>query len=274
MEDKIIAVTGYEGRLGSEFIKLGCVPLECNLFFGKQIKEAIEAVNPDVIIHCGAVTDVDGCEDYFFQDAMKVNIRGTQFVRNFFDGQVIHMSTDYIFDGRNGPYSEEDKPCPISHYGWTKNASEEVIREFNFPRDIIVRTTILYGGNKPDFVTKILDQLKEGKEVTVTTSLIGNPTYVPHLAEAIMKLIEFQKPPRIVNISGTDCISRYKFATMIAETFGYPEEQLVATGKHMNEMAKRPPKAGLKLHLARALGLPLYSAEEGLKAYKEKLDAG
>ena len=244
--EKIIAVTGYEGRLGSELIRLGCVPLECDVSYSKQVKEATDEIGPDVIIHCAATTDVDGCENSLFQEAMKVNVRGTQFVRHMFKGQIIHLSTDYIFDGQNGPYSEDAEPRPISHYGWTKNAAEEVIREYNYPTDVIVRTTILYGGNKPDFVTHILDQLQEGKEFTVTNAIIGNPTYMPHLAEAILKLLELQRPPRIVNIAGKDVISRYDFATMIAREFGYEEDLIIPTGKHMNLFARRPPKAGLR----------------------------
>ena len=103
---KRIAVTGYKGRLGNELINQGCIPLDCDITRPITIKKAIGQVCPDVIIHCAAKTDVDGCEQH--KDiAFKVNAEGTNNLRECFPGgKIIYISTDYIFDGTAGVYKE------------------------------------------------------------------------------------------------------------------------------------------------------------------------
>ncbi len=102
----------------------------------------------------------------------------------------------------------------------------------------------------------------------VTGGLIGNPTYVPHLAKGIKSLIALKRPPRIVNISGKDWLSRWTFAYKIAKTFGYPVYHILMTMR-CNGNANRPKLAGLKTDFARTLGIPIYSAEDGLEEMKD-----
>ena len=217
-------VTGYQGRLGKYLIdNLGYFPLECDVAELSSVKIALnknEATEKDTIIHCAAITDVDGCEGAVHGRAIEVNIRGTNNIRSAFKGQVIYLSTDYVFDGKDGPYKEEAKPNPQSHYGKTKWYGEEEILDADYPTDVILRTTILYGGHKPDFVTAILKQLKVHSSFEVTGSLLGSPTYVPHLAKGIKKLLMLKQPPKIVNIAGKDVMSRWVFACKIAKAFG------------------------------------------------------
>jgi len=265
----IIAVTGYRGRLGKYLVdRLDYVPLECDVTDIDSVRREIERVQPDTIIHCAAITDVDGCEGALYQDAIEVNIRGTENVRNSFEGQVIYMSTDYVFDGIDGPYNEDAYPSPICHYGYTKARGEEIILDWDYPTDVIVRTTILYGGHKPDFVTSIVHRLKRNEQFPVTGALFGNPTYVPHLAEGIEKLVSLKSPPKIVNISGDNRISRWTFASMIAKTFGYPKYYILMT-MITEGVANRPKSAGFKLELAKVLNIPIYSVEDGLKVMRD-----
>jgi len=267
-----IGITGWQGRLGWYLVNKysNCEPLECDVRDIDSIYKAIDTVEPQTIIHCAAVTDVDGCESSLYSDAIEVNIQGTRNVRSAFEGQVVYLSTDYVFDGRDGPYNEEAEPNPLCHYGETKLFGEEEILMADYPRDIIVRTTILYGGEKPDFVTAILDRLKTNEIFKVTGALMGNPTFVPHLGEGIMKLVMLKQPPRIVNIVGKEVISRWVFACKIAKTFGYPIHNVLLTMVGQTGIAYRPRKAGLKTELAHALGIPIFSLDDGLARAKEE----
>jgi dTDP-4-dehydrorhamnose reductase len=266
----MIAVTGYQGRLGLYLISKysNCVPLECDVTNLDSVKRAIDEVQPESILHCAAVTDVDACESTLYEQALEVNIQGTRNVRSAFEGQIIYMSTDYVFDGVDGPYSEEAEPNPQNHYGYTKALGEEEILLADYPTDVIVRTTILYGGHKPDFVTSILDKLKTNEMFHVTGALLGSPTYIPHLANGLRKLFMLKQPPKIINISGNDVISRWVFACKIAKAFNYPIHNVLLTMRSQAGRAIRPRKAGLKTHLAKALKIPIYSVDDGLKEYK------
>lgn len=269
-----IYVTGYQGRLGKYLIgSLGYLPLECDVTELSSVKIALrenEATEKDTIIHCAAITDVDGCEGALHKRAIEVNIKGTNNTRSAFRGQVIYLSTDYVFDGRDGPYNEKAEPNPQSHYGKTKRYGEEEILEADYPRDVILRTTVLYGGHKPDFVTAILKQLKTRSSFEVTGALLGSPTYVPHLAKGIKKLLMLKQPPKIVNIVGKDVISRWVFACKIAKTFGYPVYNVLLTMKSQMGAATRPRLGGLRVDLARTLNIPTYSVDDGLGEMKNE----
>jgi dTDP-4-dehydrorhamnose reductase len=263
-----VVVTGHRARLGNHLVLKGYRALPCDVTDLADIKHALRenfVEEKDTIIHCAAITDVDACEGSLYSEAIEVNILGVNNVRTAFKGQMIYISTDYVFDGKNGPYSEEATPNPICHYGETKLLGEETILEAEFPRDVIVRTTILYGGCKPDFVSAILKQLKTGEQFRVTGQLMGSPTYVPHLVEGLRRLVKLKSPPKIVNIAGMDVISRWIFASGIAKAFGYPVHQVLLTMNGNLGSAPRPKLAGLKVNLARALDIPVYSAVDGLK---------
>lgn len=261
-----VFVTGYEGKLGRYLLRLGYKPLECDVCSLVSVKVAMRDVSEeDTVIHCAAITDVDGCEGALYGEAIDVNINGTRNVRSAFKGQMIYMSTDYIFDGRDGPYSEEAEPNPLSHYGETKYYGEQEILECDYPRDVIVRTTVLYGSHRQDFVSQILKRLKDNQQFPVTGALKGSPTYVPHLAQGIEKLVRLKRPPKIVNIAGKDVISRWGFACKIAKAHDLPIHNVLLTMDGCMGTAKRPRLGGLKLDLARSLGIPIFSVEDGLR---------
>lgn len=265
---RVIAITGYEGRLGQELIKRGCVPLICDVTKPKTIMKSIGEVCPDIIIHCAAKTDVDKCERHK-DEAFEVNARGTYNLRECFPGgKIIYISTDYVFDGTTGVYKETDRPSQaekLCQYGFTKLLGEEILSD----ADTIVRTTLLYGSDvKGDFVTNILEQLEYGEVFGVTKCLHGTPTYVPHLAEAIMMLLHYYPMPHIINISGSDVLSRYEFALMIASVFGHNGKKKLIQPTNEVGKVRRPRHAGLSVHLAKKIGLPIYTAIEGLSAMK------
>ncbi len=268
----MIAVTGANGRLGHALVELGCTPINCDVRSKKSIDAELIRLGitkHDTIIHCAAITDVDACEQELYKEAMRVNVYGTQNLREAFDGRIIYISTDYIFDGKKGCYKEDDEPNPINHYGYTKLLGEEVIIEYGFPHDIIVRTTLLYGSIKKDFVSQVIAKLKSGKSFPIPSNLYGSPTNVYHLAESLIFLCEqnFRKRFKIINIAGSGIISRYEFAKMIADILGYEKSLIYPSDKPVG-IARRPSRAGLDVSFARSLRIPIYSVLDGIKGIK------
>jgi len=268
-----VAVTGHNGRLGSELVRRGCNYLDIDITDERLLSMEIKSVDPDVIINCAAYTDVSACETHTeYIRALDTNYYGVKNLRRVFPKLLIHLSTDYVFNGKRGPYSENSKLTQaINAYGLTKQGAEIFLQSMPFPFSI-VRTTCLYEVHqRTDFVAKVLNSISNGNTFEATKNLSGNPTYVPHLADAILKLIELDKIPEIINLSGREPLSRYEFALAIAGVFGYDKELIVPSNKTFWQ-GNRPKKAGFKTTLAEKLGLPIYSVVEGLKQYKKDLE--
>ena len=239
--DLKIAVTGGGGQLGSELVRLGCIPLHGRLMSEKMVL-AIETIKPDAIINCAAMTDVDACEKNMMM-AVATNAAGVEFLSHQFRGHLIQLSTDYVFDGVSGSYSVRDTPNPISIYGWTKLGGELFARRHIGPA-LIVRTTILFSSAKNNFVSKIVAQLERDEVVKLyNANMIGTPTYVPALAGEIMRMIN-DGYQGLAHVAGNSFMSRLAFARMIAEEFGYDPEMIVDCGIS-EDGAPRPKKAGL-----------------------------
>lgn len=267
---KRILVIGSNGMLGqritefynkSDKVELMCVSAEENSFISKvqykqldisqkdQVRQVILNFFPDVIINTAAFTNVDKSETEK-ETAWKINVGGVENIALYswtIDARLIHFSTDYIFDGKNGPYTEDDKPNPIGYYGRTKFASENSIR-VSGTRFTIVRSNVLYGPSKygrPDFVKWVINSLQKGEKIRIVTDQIGNPTYIDDLVDAVNKIIEFKKEG-VYNIGGREQISRFDFTLRIAKYFSLDEKLIVPIlTKELNQPAARPLKSGL-----------------------------
>ncbi len=242
-----------------------------------DVKNLVVYFHPDVIVNTAAYTNVDGCE-LNRELAWRVNVEG---VRNLVhsarrvDAKLIHISTDYIFDGKNGPYDENAVPNPINYYGRTKLASENEIKIGGI-RFAILRTNVLYGVGrnvKNNFALWLYNKLSSGERIKVVTDQIGNPTYVDDLAFAILKVVEFDKEG-IYNVGGRDLVSRYDFALKLAEIFGFDPELIIPVRtSELNQVAPRPLKSGLiTLKSEAELGLKPYGVEDGIRQFKFELD--
>jgi len=259
-----VAVAGPHGRLGSWLVDhCDCVPLLCDVTKPDSILKAVEVMEPQVIINCAAFTAVDDAETDRFQDlAREINLRGPANLRSSFMGYFIHVSTGFVFDGKNGPHKEGDLREPVNWYGWTKFGGEEaaLIRE----PTLVVRTLDLYGlGPKSDFVRSIRDALELGVEKELPDYLYKTPTYIPHLAEGIMSAIQ-NGLNGFLHIAGSRTMNTMEWGQMIAEKFDY-DPCLIVPGKITGD-APRPLRGGLNTDLAKSLDIPIYSPDEGLKA--------
>ena len=243
----------------------------------ESVKGIIYDFFPDVIINTAAFTNVDLCETER-ETAWKINVRGVEYLAEtsrIIDAHLIHFSTDYIFDGKNGPYTENSKPHPISYYGRTKLASENAIR-LNGAIHTIVRTNVLYGPVKigrPDFVKWVVSNLRDMNEIRIVTDQINNPTFIDDIVQAINKIIEFKKQG-IFNIGGSEFLSRFDFTNRIADFFNL-EKNLIKpiVTSELNQPAPRPLKSGLVILKAETtFGYKPHSLTESFHKIKKELD--
>lgn len=267
---KRILIVGSNGRLGQSLVKivmkrekteLLCSSIEDNsLIEGieykktditdkDQVKKLVLDFVPDFILNTAAFTAVDKCETSK-EIAWKVNVSGVEYLAQYarlVDAQVIHVSTDYVFDGKTGPYTEKDLTNPISYYGRTKLAAENALK-ISGAKYAIVRTNVLFGPSEfgePDFVNWVVDSLIGKKEIRIVTDQINNPTFIPDLAEAILKIMDTNKDG-IFNIGGPELLSRYDFTLKIAEHFDLDTDLIKPIETiELNQPAPRPLKSGL-----------------------------
>ncbi|MGB2768374.1 MAG: dTDP-4-dehydrorhamnose reductase [Candidatus Zixiibacteriota bacterium] len=240
----------------------------------KALEPHVRFYDPAVIINAAAYTDVDGCEINKDQ-ARAINVGG---VRNLVRVcrehgiKLVHLSTDYIFDGEKGPYSEDDPPNPVNFYGKTKLESENVIKQSGID-PLIVRSNVLYGfGEKvnKNFLLWLLEKLSAGEKLKIVTDQFNNPTLADNLSECILEMVEMNLSG-VFHIGGAEYLSRYDFAVKVAEKFGF-ENADISTIKTetLKQKARRPLHGGLKVEKAQSLlKTKLLNVEEGLEQARQ-----
>ena len=295
---KRIMVIGSNGMLGQRLtsyfmfkrdVELLCASFEDESFFSKvnylkidisssrEVKSIINDFCPDVIINGAAYTNVDGCESEK-ELSWKINVTGIENLVKYVKGcksQLIHISSDYIYDGTEGPYHETDLPNPISYYGKTKLAGENAIVSSNIDYTII-RTNVLYGPTqygRPDFVKWVVTSLLNKERIRIVNDQINNPTYIEDLVSAIVKIIETKKKG-IYNIGGAELLSRLEFTYKIADYFKLDKSLTteIITAE-LNQPAPRPLKSGLvNLKAETELGYKPHRIDETLFLMKRYLN--
>jgi dTDP-4-dehydrorhamnose reductase len=242
----------------------------------KDAKKIVHSVEPDVIVNCAAMTNVDACETER-ELAWKINTEGVEHLieaarKN--NARIVHISTDYIFDGKSGPYDETARPEPLSYYGKTKLASENALLLSGLEY-FIARTMVLYGTGtnvKSNFALWLIENLEKNLPVKVVDDQFGNPTLVDDLAQGILNAIELGKTG-IYHFAGRDIVSRYEFALRLARVFGF-EPRLVIPIKtsQLHQPATRPMISGLiTLKAEVELGYRPSTVEQGLVVLKSQL---
>jgi len=241
-----------------------------------NVKSSVKKHSPDVIINCAAFTDVDKCETER-ELCWKLNVDAVKnliIASRISDAKVIHISTDYIFDGKNGPYTEDSTPNPISFYGRSKLASENALTTSGIDY-VILRTIVLYGiGNKvkSNFALWLINNLSVNKQVNIVTDQIGNTTISDDLAYGILKCSE-QDAYGIYNIAGKDIVSRLEFTYTLCDIFGFDKSLITPIlTSDLNQPAPRPLKSGLiTLKAETELGFNPMDSKEGLQLLKYQM---
>lgn len=227
-----------------------------------------------VLILAAAFTNVDGCE-LDPMNCKRINEDNTievlKYFHEYFQSKLVFYSTDYVFDGESGPYTETDKRNAISVYGRSKVIVEEWI-EKNSPQSLILRTTGVYDyipGSK-NFVMQMLELWSQGKTVKVVSDQIANPIWAGDIARATVDLIS-KNAAGIYGVAGGSQLPRYEFAKLIANVFEFKNAIIEPiTTASMNQKAKRPLKGGLKIEkLFKEIGWVPMDARSGLVYIKQ-----
>jgi dTDP-4-dehydrorhamnose reductase len=295
-----ILITGANGLLGQKLVELiinggdhelvatargaNRLPFDQNKYTYEtlditdqpQVNAVISEYKPDVVIHTAAMTNVDQCETER-EGCWDLNVNAVQYIvaaceaTNAF---LLHLSTDFIFDGEAGPYDEEAVANPISYYGDSKLAAEHIITKSKLDW-AIARTVLVYGiahdMSRTNIVLWVKKSLEEGKEIKVVDDQLRSPTLAEDLAQGCLLIAE-QKAKGVFNISGSDLLTPYAMAIKTAKFFNLSTTTMQrADSSTFTQTAKRPPKTGLLIEKARTvLGYEPHTFDEGIAIIAEQ----
>jgi dTDP-4-dehydrorhamnose reductase len=242
----------------------------------EAVKENVKKYLPDVIINTAAYTNVDGCETER-ELSWRVNVDA---VKNFIiasrinDTKIIHISTDYIFDGKAGNYDEQSTPNPLSYYGKGKLASENALIASGVTYSI-VRTMIIYGTGKNlrlNFALWLIDKLGKNEPVTIVDDQFGMPTINDDIAWGLVKIVDLNRKG-IYHISGSEYLSRYAFALKLADIFEFDRKLILPIKTaELHQAALRPMNSSfITLKAETELGIKTLNVTDGLYLLKSQL---
>lgn len=289
-----VLITGANGLLGQHLIKVllenniqviatsrgeSRLPFEPSSTYrylpmditnGMETFAIMNAEKPDVVVHAAAMTQVDDCE-LRPQLCEQINVNGTSQIltdAETFSSHFIYVSTDFVFDGEKGNYSEEDEMIPISLYGFTKMQAEAITQTSTIPF-AIVRTCLVYGnllkGTRSNIISWVKESLEQDKPIKVVSDQLRTPTYVEDLAKGILLIIQ-KKAEGIYHISGKDWLTPYDMAIATADKFRLKEDLITKVdASTFKQPGRRPLKTGFVIEKARTeLGYEPISFAEAL----------
>ena len=275
-----VVVIGSKGQLGSDLVQaLGhpdrVVPLshqDLEICDHSRAREVLTRLRPDTVINTAAYHRVDDCEDHeskaFETNADAVLNLGR--ICNGLDALLVHVSTDYVFGGdgdRTSPYAEEDPPSPLSVYGASKLAGENLLRN-ECRRHLIVRTSGLYGlSANHNFVAIMLRLAAKGRPIRVVDDQRLGPTYTGHLAHTIVQLLRAEVPGTVHVTNQGEC-TWYEFADRLFELAGLSVDLTPITSREFGAKASRPAYSVLANDALTRAGLaPMPHWSQGLGDY-------
>jgi len=243
----------------------------------KDVMRVFDLYQPDVIINTAAMTNVDACEGDK-EGCWELNVTAVEHLIKASEkhsSHLIHLSTDFIFDGEAGPYKESDQPNPLSYYGESKLASEKVLQNSNCKWSI-ARTIIVYGivedMSRSNIVLWAKSALEKKQKLTIVNDQFRSPTLAEDLAKGCILIAE-QEAEGVFNLSGKDTMSIVELVRRVARYYNLDESYIEEiSSASLNQAAKRPPKTGFILDKAiNTLGYDPVSFEEGIKFLESQL---
>jgi dTDP-4-dehydrorhamnose reductase len=242
------------------------------------VERAIEKARPDWVLCPAGLTHVDYCEEHP-AEAFAINRDGPLEAARLAQGAgagFVFYSTEYVFDGAQGPYAEDDPVRPLSVYGRSKWEGECAVVD-EIPRAVVVRTTVVYGPDRQEknFVYQLIRNCRGGQPMRIPADQISSPTYNEDLANATVELCE-RDLHGVYHLAGDGILDRFAFARLACEVFELDPSKLTPVDTStLGQKAPRPLRAGLLIAKARALlHTPLRSPESGLRAMRAALDSG
>jgi dTDP-4-dehydrorhamnose reductase len=236
----------------------------------EQVDKVISVERPTHIIHTAAMTNVDECE-LNREGCWKLNVDAVQYLVNAcekYQVHLVHLSTDFVFDGEAGPYNEEDQPNPISYYGRSKLAAEEIVQRSS-AKWAIIRTVLVYGVVHEYGRTNIVLWVKNSLEAQKTIQVVNDQFRTPTLAEDLAMgcwLVVQQDAEGIFHISSKEVLTPYDMALQVADYFKLDKAYIKkADASSFWQPAKRPPRTGFDISKAeKVLGFKPHNFSEGI----------
>ena len=235
-----------------------------------QVQQVLKEVQPDVVVHSGAMSKPDDCE-MNKELALLTNVTGTANLlaeAKKCNSHFIFLSTDFVFSGERGMYSEEEQRSPVNYYGQTKVLAEDAVMQYPFQWSI-VRTVLVYGrsaNGKLNFVEHVAAALRRNETLRIFHDQVRTLTYVEDLASGIVDIAE-RKAEGIYHLSGKDAMTVYEAACKVAQFIGQNDSQIQPIREgDLNAPAQRPKLTGFTITKAQKdLGYDPVSFETGLQ---------
>jgi dTDP-4-dehydrorhamnose reductase len=279
-KDRSMVILGGRGMLGTDVtrrcrregfdVSVFDLP-EFDITEERQLKEAVAGAK--AIINCAAYTDVDGAESKA-ELAHRVNAEATGRLGALVkerDGWLLHMSTDFVFDGRlNRPYAESDVPNPINEYGRSKLAGERLLAQSGC-RHCVLRVEWTYGQGGENFVTKLMKLAENRREISVVEDQIGSPTATTEVAKVICELLA-AKPEGLLHFASCGYVSRYGIAEFVFDTLSMDVNLSACKTSDFASAAARPLNSRFNCSKIRALlGEPIESWQVPLERFLRQI---
>jgi dTDP-4-dehydrorhamnose reductase len=254
----------------------GCSWHQIDVTDPEQLDEVFQLTRPAVVAHLAAMADVNQCQR-MPQQSTEINVRGTEYIARLCTlhrAKLIFLSTEYVFNGDQGYYREDESPQPTTHYGQTKwEAEQAVAREAE--RWSILRTSLVYGwplaANRSNLVTRLLESLRSRRPFYAYTNMYRSPVYVEDVVEGIIKLVQGDYPG-VHHVAGPEWVNIGEFARTVAEVFDLNQDALMLVPAPSEEMDNpRPRRLGLdSSRTVRLLGIQPVDMASGLKQMQIK----
>ena len=236
-----------------------------------SLADSLYPLNPFAVVYAAGLMNVDACEGRQ-DEAGRWNEAVPSEIARLCRGlcRFVYFSTEYVFDGTSGPYSEDDPVSPLSAYGRSKARGEEGVLSAD-PSALIVRTTVVYGpeAQEKNFVAQLRRRLGRAERMQVPDDQVSSPTYNEDLAARTLDLLE-REATGVWHVAGPDLMDRFSFARLAAEAFGLDVTLVepIATSE-LRQPARRPLKAGLRIEKLNAVlgSAAMRGPREGLAAY-------
>ena len=271
-----VLASARDSELFAGGVSCGYTPVDITDY--ARVRRTFEDFSPGVVVNCAAMTQVDLCETER-EDCWRVNVDAVENLASLcrsFGSRFVQLSTDFVFDGDDGPYRETDRPDPVNFYGKSKLASENVSRAAGEDRWSVVRTILVFGQearlSRSNILLWVAGELGAGRQIRVVTDQFRSPTYNVDLAVGIEQLIRTQATG-IFHLSGPETMSVFDFARTVAEELNLDASLIIPTDAgSFVQAARRPPRTGFDIRKAkRVLDYHPRSMVEALQDLSAKL---
>ena len=276
---KKVLVTGSNGLLGQKIIyslierkdidllatskglnrlitKSGYRYVDLDITKNEEVKKVFENENPDAVINCAAMTNVDYCEEN--QDSCwEINVKAVENLAKSCEvskSHLLHLSTDFVFDGKSGPYNENDKPNPLHFYAKSKLKSEEIVKKI-MTNWTIARTIIIYGitdnMSRSNIVLWAKKEIENGNTINVVNDQLRSPTLAEDLAKGCISIID-KSAFGLYHLSGPKTYSILDLVHKVADFYNLDKSLILpVTSASLNQPATRPLSTGFDITKAK-----------------------